>query len=193
MEEEFVFTPNKDNVNSAIKLLTNNMESGILPLNNDTLKLLKQKHPKPAKACEDVLFPNEPESVHFVKFETIDGELVRKACMKTRGGSGPSGMDADGWRHILLSKNFGDAPNDLCRAIASVIKKLCTENLRSNNMEALLASRLIRLDKHPGLRPIGVGEVLRRITGKSGCISSSERRYSLCRITSSMCWTRRRM
>ena len=86
--------------------------------------------------------------------------------MKTRGGSGPSGMDADGWRHILLSKNFGDAPNDLCKAIASVIKKLCTEKLRSNNIEALLASRLIPLDKHPGLRPIGVGEVLRRITGK---------------------------
>ena len=101
-----------------------------------------------------------------VKFETIAGELVRKACMKTRGGSGPSGMDADGWRHILLSKNFGDAPNDLCKAIASVIKKLCTEKLRSNNIEALLASRLIPLDKHPGLRPIGVGEVLRRITGK---------------------------
>ena len=141
------------------------MESGVLPLNNDTLKILKQKHPKPAKAYEDVLLPDESESVHFVKFETIDGELVRKACMKTRGGSGPSGMDADGWRHILLSKNFGDAPNDLC-TIASVIKKLCTGKLRSNNIEALLASRLIPLDKHPGLRPIDVGEVLRRITGK---------------------------
>ena len=85
---------------------------------------------------------------------------------ETRGGSGPSGMDADGRRHILLSKDFGDAPNDLCKAIASVIKKLCTEKLRSNNIEALLASRLIPLDKHPGLRPIGVGDVLRRITGK---------------------------
>ena len=166
ISKQFADQMHKGNVNSAINLLTNNMESGILPLNNDTLKLLKQKHPKPAKACEDVLLPDEPESVHFVKFESIDGELVRKACMKTRGGSGPSGMDADGWRHILLSKNFGDAPNDLCKAIASVIKKLCTEKLRSNNIEALLASRLIPLDKHPGLRPIDVGEVLRRITGK---------------------------
>ena len=157
ISKQFADEMHKGNVNSAIKLLINNMESGILPLNNDTLKLLKQKHPKPAKACEDVLLPDKPESVHFKKFETIDGELVRKACMKTRRGSGPSGMDADGWRHILLSKNSGDAPNDLCKAIASVIKKLCTEKLRSNNIEALLASRL---------RPIGVGEVLRRITSK---------------------------
>ena len=26
--------------------------------------------------------------------------------MKTRGGSGPSGLDVDGWKRILLSKNF---------------------------------------------------------------------------------------
>ena len=166
ISKQFADQMHKGNVNSAIKLLTNNMESGILPLNNDTLKLLKQKHPEPAKACQDVLLPDEPECAHFVKLETIDGELVRKACMKTKGGSGPSGMDGDGWRYILLSKNVGDAPNDLCKAIASVIKKLCTEKLRSNNIEALLASRLIPLDKHHGLRPIGVGEVLRRTTDK---------------------------
>ena len=33
-------------------------------------------------------------------------------------------------------------------------------------MEALIACRLIPLDKNPGLRPIGVSEVLRRIDGK---------------------------
>ena len=33
-------------------------------------------------------------------------------------------------------------------------------------MEAFLACRLIPLDKNPSLRPIGIGEVLRRIAGK---------------------------
>ena len=35
-----------------------------------------------------------------------------------------------------------------------------------NSLEALMASRLVPLDKRPGLRPTGVGEVLRRIAGK---------------------------
>ena len=33
-------------------------------------------------------------------------------------------------------------------------------------IETFVACRLIPLDKNPGLRPSGVGEILRRITGK---------------------------
>ena len=36
----------KDNVNGALKLLTNNMSNGILPLTDAILQLLKQKHPE---------------------------------------------------------------------------------------------------------------------------------------------------
>ena len=36
----------KFDVNGALKLLTNNMANGILPLNEETLKLIKQKHPE---------------------------------------------------------------------------------------------------------------------------------------------------
>ena len=36
----------KVDVNGALKLLTNNMANGILPLNEETLKLIKQKHPE---------------------------------------------------------------------------------------------------------------------------------------------------
>ena len=36
-----------------------------------------------------------------------------------------------------------------------------------SSISPLMACRLIPLDKNPGLRPIGIGEVLRRITGKA--------------------------
>ena len=55
-----------------------------------------------------------------------------------------------------------------------MIRQLCIEKVDlitsndfvSSNLEAFLACRLIPIDKCPGLRPIGVGEVLRRIAGK---------------------------
>ena len=47
-----------------------------------------------------------------------------------------------------------------------MIKKLCTVENQSKSLEAFLANQLIPLDKIPGLRPTGVGEVLRRIAGK---------------------------
>ena len=49
---------------------------------------------------------------------------------------------------------------------------LCTteidlEKTCSTSLESYIACRLIPLDKNPGVRPIGIGEVLRRIIGKA--------------------------
>ena len=91
--------------------------------------------------------------------------MIRKAAMKTRERSGPSCVDADGWKRILLSKNFGESFSDICQTIAKVTKKLCTEEL-STSTEGFLACQLIPLNKNPGLRPIGVSEVLKKIIGR---------------------------
>ena len=50
--------------------------------------------------------------------------------------------------------------------IANFIKKICTKKVSAVSIEAFAACRVIPLDKNPGLQPIGVGEILRRITGK---------------------------
>ena len=49
----------KGNINSALNLLANNMENGILQLNNDTLSKFIQKHPKSKAASQDILL-NDP-------------------------------------------------------------------------------------------------------------------------------------
>ena len=44
----------KGNISSALKLLSDNMQNGILPLNDETLRMLKQKHPKSSRPHERV-------------------------------------------------------------------------------------------------------------------------------------------
>ena len=100
-------------------------------------------------------------------YDDADKSLILKAAMLTKGGSGPPGLDADGWRRMLSSREFGTSSTDLRKTFAQLIERLCIEELETTtSLEAFTACRLIPLDKKSGLRPIGVGEVLRRITGK---------------------------
>ena len=76
-------------------------------------------------------------------------------------------MDANGFRRLLACKSFKMSDTDLCNAVALMARKLCTEYVDPTSIEVVLSSRLIPLEKGKGaVRPIGVGEVLRRIMGK---------------------------
>ena len=166
ISKKFTREMRKGNINSAMKLLADNMQNGILPLNDETLHQIKLKHPHGKDAHPEVLLPDISEEIHPIKFHSIDAESVKKAILKTKDAAGPYGLDADGWKRILTSNHFGNSSNDLCKTFAEVIKKLCTTEDLSSSIEALLACRLIQLDKNPGLWPIGIAEVLRRIASK---------------------------
>ena len=62
---------------------------------------------------------------------------------------------------------FKQASWDSCSAIVNVSRCICTKRVDPEGMSALVACRLIPLNKCPGVRPIGVGEVLQRIIGKA--------------------------
>ena len=51
----------------------------------------------------------------------------------------------------------------LCNAVADLARRLASEYVDPAGLEALLANRGIAIEKCPGLRPVGVGEILRRI------------------------------
>ena len=55
----------------------------------------------------------------------------------------------------------------LAMSLASVARRLCTSYVHPTGLSSLVAGRLIALDKNPGVRPIGVGEVARRIICKA--------------------------
>ena len=113
--------------------------------------------------------------VDTVMFHNITESTILKSALHTKGSGGPSGLGADGWRRILVSKNFGHVEKDLRCALATSARNVSTieievkvEDERSyTSLEAYTACRLIPLAVNPGVRPIGVGEVLRRMVGKA--------------------------
>ena len=86
---------------------------------------------------------------------------------KAKGASGPSGQYDEFWKKIAGSNIYGNVSNDLCHAIALMLWSLCIDEVSDpESLSLLMACRLIPLEKSPGVRPIGIGEVLRRRISK---------------------------
>ncbi len=124
------------------------------------------------EADKEILIARQVPFVDPAMFSIIDESTIARAALHTKDAAGPSGLDADGWRRILVSKNFGTAGTELRSSLVEMARILCTKELKADSdhqssIEAYVACRLIPLDKCPGVRPIGIGEVIRRIIGKS--------------------------
>ena len=154
---------------AALRLLTDQAKGGVLRLSNPvdeqrTVRdILTEKPPSGQPAHPDSIIKDNPPDVHPVLFESIDASMIRSAALKTTGAAGLSGLDALSWRRLCTS--FKSASLDLCHALASVTKCLCT-NLVKPSAIASLACHLIALDKNPGVRLIGIGDTARRIIAK---------------------------
>ena len=117
---------------------------------------------------EEMVLFGPREKVEPVIFDAIDADLISKLAFTMKGSSGPSKFDADDWKRIIATKIYGNEGKELCEAIAHMTRQLCTEDTSDpESISAALACRLIPLVKNPGLRPIGIGEVLRRLIGKA--------------------------
>ena len=153
-------------LSAALKFLDKESSSGVLILSDVVKNELLKKHPDSAPITENALLFGPIDFIPSYIFNSIDEQSILKASMRTKGSAGPSGMDSDLYRRILCSKNFKTAGKDLREEIAQMAKNLATQHYDPQLLEAYVSSRLIPLDKNPGIRPIGVGEVLRRIIGK---------------------------
>ena len=160
---------------AAMRLLTDGGRSNILPLDrlvdgrsSRTVRdELKAKHPAARPASEAALLTASQSNIptHPVLFDGITAASIKASAMRCQGSAGPSGLDSAAWQRLCCS--FKGASADLCTALALVARRLATEHVDPAGLSALVASRLIALDKCPGVRPIGVGEVSRRIIAKA--------------------------
>ena len=166
------------NIRGALRVLSQTHSGGVLSLSEQieanggkrtVLDILKEKHPQmPAEANEEALADITSAAAlpfHPVLFEKITGASIRSAALRTEGSAGPSGIDAKGWRR--MSTAFHGASTSLCNALAALTRRLCSHHVDPTPLHALIACRLIPLDKKPGVRPIGVCETARRIMGKA--------------------------
>ena len=170
----------KGNVHSALRYLSRNTSGGVLKLDDivpDTLTdgetmprstrdILLDKHPSGKNPAADTLLTNDAApTVNPIVFDSLDADAIRQASLHTQGAAGPSGVDAHAWRRLCSS--FKSASHSLCSSLASVTKRIATTLVNPEGLNAFVACRLIPLDKCPGVRPIGIGEVPRRIAAKA--------------------------
>ena len=155
-------------INSAMRFLNDDSSGGILSLTDDVMQQLREKHPEAQPAKSRVLLRGPVQDIPESIYLTINGEMIRDAALRTKGSGGASGVDSNGFKRILACKSFKHSSVALCDALATLARNLCTEYVDPSSIEALVASRLIPLDKGGGgVRPIGVGEVVRRVISKS--------------------------
>ena len=167
-------------VSAALKLLSEDVKGGVLSLDSripcghgDTLSrsvkdILVEKHPPGQVAVTESLLESgcvDALCYDPILFEQLTGDLIKWAALRTHGAAGPSGVDAYAWRRLCSS--FGAASVALCNSLAAVARRLCVHDVDPTELMAFVACRLIPLDKKPGVRPIGIGDVPRRIVAKA--------------------------
>ena len=152
---------------AAQRLLSNDDNGKPMALTEEVKHCLEKKHPARHPPSPEAVIPEQENEFRSqaIIFDQIDGKLILDCALKSDGAAGPSGLDASAWKRLCSS--FGSHSVDLCNAIASVSKRICTTYVNPEDIRALVACRLIALDKCPGVRPIGIGETVRRIMARA--------------------------
>ena len=59
-----------------MQILTDNMKNGILSLTGQKLNQLRVKHPEGKEAYQEIQLTDKLQTIHPIKFESIDVEKV---------------------------------------------------------------------------------------------------------------------
>ena len=130
------------------------------------LDMLRRKHPDPHSPVKATFL--HCDVLPQLEEVEITGCHVLLSARRIQGGAGPGGCDACHWQDVLL--RYGAHSSRLRDAVAALSRRLANTIVPWDQVRALVSNRLIALDKCPGLRPVGVGETLRRIVGKAVCM-----------------------
>ena len=118
--------------------------------------LQQEKHPEPCCSGNDAFL--HCDSFPPVLDAYITADYVERVAHCIQGAAGLGGSTAMQWHSYLL--RFGTYSACLREAVAGLARCLANTVVEWEDIRALMANRLIALDKCPGVRFIGMGEAL---------------------------------
>ena len=159
---------------SAVRSLTNRSGGGVRQPDDLCSKsgrpvwqVLQEKHPDlrdPASVEEaDGAFEPYPDLPAPVPV-CITQDDVEAISSRLSGAAGPGGTDAVDLANWLL--RFGRESEALREEMAAWTNWLANTSPPWAAYRAMMVNRLVALDKQPGTRPVGIGEVYRRLWAK---------------------------
>ena len=116
--------------------------------NEKVTDILLKKHPNFLMPPKSFLI-NCTELPDFEAVEITGNIFQRVACM-IQGSAGPGGCDATHWQVSLLC--YGAHSASLCESVASFTRALANTVVLRSDIRALMACRLVTLDKCSGFR-----------------------------------------
>ena len=82
-------------ITAAVRMLNHEENKGVLPLSEETLTELKNKHPIQAGIREHALLNGPVRKFDSQYFDGINGNMIERAAKMTSGAAGPSTTDAE--------------------------------------------------------------------------------------------------
>jgi len=161
---------------SAVRTLTHRSGGGVMmpddlctKTGRPVAEVMQDKHPAGRDPGQEIgrsdtaFEPYEEGPPDSVPVE-VTAEIVESVASKLSGGAGPGGTDAVTLQNWLL--RYGVASERLRISLASLGAWLANGNPPWAAYRALRACRLVALDKQPGSRPVGIGEIYSRLFAK---------------------------
>jgi hypothetical protein len=147
-------------IRGAVKLLSS--DDSLASFNEDVAEELKKKHPAPSR---ELFFPDpsKPGNISLI----VNEQNVREAINSFPAGSSPG---LDGMRPQYL-KDISLSADEAGQKALRALTKLCNF-LLSGQLPSEICHLCAPYKKDGGIRPIAIGNCLRRLTSKLACFQS---------------------
>eukprot|EP00978_Attheya_sp_CCMP212_P037687 scaffold180161_cov59-Attheya_sp.AAC.1 len=126
------------------------------------IDVLKSKHPE-ARVPDVGDLPHYDETPEFIDVD-ITADTVESIARKLSGSAGPGGC------------------HDAAGGGGGFTRWMANEMPPWAAYRAMIASRCVALDKCPGVRPVGIGEIWRQLQAKCLLVAAGEEAKDACSI-----------